>query len=196
MERGRTGGWMSSDGYIAEASRHLLASGFSARSVSAALRILGRGTGVDRVYVFEDGVDPRTGERVTSQRFEWTAAGIVPQLDDPACQDMPYDFFGDERAASLLRGEVVSIVTRTMEMGDLREILLAQGIRSLLLCPIVHSGEVWGFVGFDDCHRERTWPSAEIASLEAIARALAAALRSDATKATLTSARQQLKAIL
>jgi GAF domain-containing protein len=182
--------------YIAEASRQLLTNGFSARSVNAALRILGRGADVDRVYVFEDGRDPVTHERVTSQRFEWVATGIEPQIDDPACQDMPYDFFGEPRAAALLRGEVVSIVTRTMEHGDLREILEAQGIRALLLCPIVHSGEVWGFVGFDDCRNERVWPLSEIASLEAIARALAAALRSDATKATLTSARQQLKAIL
>jgi GAF domain-containing protein len=182
--------------YIAEASRQLLTNGFSAHSVSAALRILGRGADVDRVYVFEDGRDPSTGERVTSQRFEWTAPGIEPQLDDPACQDMPYDFFGDARAAALLRGEVVSIATRTMEHGELREILEAQGIRSLLLCPIVHSGEVWGFVGFDDCRHERDWPPAEVSSLEAIARALAASLRADATKATLTSARQQLKAIL
>jgi GAF domain-containing protein len=187
---------MSAVEYIAEASRQLLSNGFSGRSVSAALGILGRGADVDRVYVFEDGLDPATGERVTSQRFEWVAPGIAPQIDDPACQDMPYDFFGEPRAEALLRGEVVAIITSSMEQGDLREILRAQGIRSLLLCPIVHSGDVWGFVGFDDCRHDREWPLAEVASLEAIARALSAALRKDATKATLTSARQQLKAIL
>jgi GAF domain-containing protein len=181
--------------YIAEASRQLLSGGFSTRSVNEALRILGIGADVDRVYVFEDGRDPASGERVTSQRFEWAAPGVAPQIDDPACQNMPYDFFGDDRARDLLGGKVISIVTCKMEDGDLREILTAQGIRSLLLCPIVHSDEVWGFVGFDDCRHERSWPLSEIEALEALSRAFAATLRRDMNKATLTSARQQLKAI-
>lgn len=182
--------------YIADASRHLLDRGFTPEAINEALGILGRGAQVDRVYVFEDRIEPRTGARLSSQRYEWAAPGIVPQIDDPACQDMPYDTFGPERAEALARGQVVWTLTRETEPAAFRKILASQGIRSLLLCPIDNAGSTWGFVGFDDCHRERRWPASEITALQAVARSMTAALRQKELKQTLARARAHLRSIL
>jgi GAF domain-containing protein len=163
--------------FVTRASQHLLDRGLNPEAIQAALGMLGEGARVDRVYVFEDHLDEDSGARLTSQRFEWVAPGIVPQIDDPACQNLPYASIGVERGAALQRGEVVAALTRETEPRELREILEAQNIQSLLLCPIVFNLKTWGFVGFDDCHRERRWPPSEVSALRTFARALTAALR-------------------
>lgn len=163
--------------FVTRASQHLLDHGFRAAAVQTALGILGEGARIDRVYIFEDHLDQATGARLTSQRFEWVAPGITPQIDDPACQNLPYAEIGVERGAALQRGEVVAALTRETEPQELRAILEAQGIQSLILCPIVFNLKTWGFVGFDDCHSERRWPPAEVSALRTFARALTSALR-------------------
>ena len=187
---------MGESSYVAEASRCLLAKGFAPDAIAEALGILGRGARVDRVYIFEDEVVSVGGERVTSQRYEWVAPGIAPQIDDPACQRMPYRTFGAERAAHLLRGDAAMTLTRETQPASFRRILASQGIQSLLLCPIVHQRSTWGFVGFDDCHSERHWPAPELTALRGFARAMTAALRQAGLSETLGLARTQLRKIL
>jgi two-component sensor histidine kinase len=41
-------------------------------------------------------------------------------------------------------------------------LLTAQSIVSLLVLPIFSDGELWGFVGFDDCSRRKVWTRAEL----------------------------------
>jgi two-component sensor histidine kinase len=41
-------------------------------------------------------------------------------------------------------------------------LLAAQSILSLLVLPIFADGELWGFVGFDDCHRRKVWTRADV----------------------------------
>lgn len=187
---------MSACDYVADASRCLLTKGFQPQSIDEALGILGRGAGIDRVYVFEDEILFGSGERLTSQRFEWAAPGITPQIDDPACQRLPYSVFGRERANALCRGEIVRAVTRQTPPGEFRAILEGQGIRSLLLCPIVCNATTWGFVGFDDCHREREWPPEEVAALRTFARAMTGALRQAELREALGRARRELQKVL
>ena len=43
------------------------------------------------------------------------------------------------------------------------------GIRSMIIVPIFVEERWWGFIGFDDCVREREWSAAEIDALKAAA---------------------------
>jgi GAF domain-containing protein len=186
---------MAECSYVADASRGLLKEGFHPAAIQNALGVLGRGAQVDRVYIFED-EESGVGEPLTTQRYEWVAPGIVPQIDDPACQNLPYSTFGKARADALRRGEVVVTLTRETQPLEFRQILASQGVRSLLLCPIVYAGKTWGFVGFDDCHSERRWPPTEVNALQAFARAMAATLRQAALRQALDRARGELRRIL
>jgi PAS domain S-box-containing protein len=47
----------------------------------------------------------------------------------------------------------------------------------MILVPIFVEEEWWGFIGFDDCSREREWSAAEIDALKAAASTLGAALQ-------------------
>ncbi len=50
-----------------------------------------------------------------------------------------------------------------------RATLESQGIKSLLALPIMVSGEWFGFVGFDDCTKERVWNDSDISILKTAA---------------------------
>jgi GAF domain-containing protein len=180
--------------YIASASDLLLRQGFGAEAVMAALEIIGRGLGVDRVYIFEDSIDPETGGRLMSQRYEWSADGVVSELDNPELQDLSYDSMVPDWVGRFADGREVSGLVCEMN-SPARELLESQQILSILLCPIHVGGQCWGFVGFDDCQQPRIWPDPEVRALSALAKTLGASLRHFTMKRRLDEARAQLRAI-
>jgi diguanylate cyclase (GGDEF)-like protein len=60
----------------------------------------------------------------------------------------------------LSRGHCINGLVRE-QPDDTKEILSAQGILSILVVPIFLYGHFWGFVGFDDCHKERVFSESE-----------------------------------
>lgn len=57
-----------------------------------------------------------------------------------------------------------------------------QGIISIVLVPIFIADAPWGYMGFDDCNRERNWRSEEIDALKAGANILGAFLQQEKLK--------------
>ncbi|MFH1610013.1 MAG: GAF domain-containing protein [Candidatus Bipolaricaulota bacterium] len=156
------------------AERFLRGEGF-AEAVAAALARLGEAAGVSRVYIFENRTDEQ-GRILTSQRYEWVAPGIAPQIGNPDLQDLPYVEAGFARwVESLSRGEVVHGLVRGFPETE-RPVLEAQGIVSIAVVPIFVVGAWWGFIGFDDCAVGQRWLAGEIAALRAAAQAIGAAI--------------------
>lgn len=145
-------------------------------AVDEVLERLGTVSGVSRAYVFEIFRDKR-GVLLCSQRFEWVAAGIEPQLGNPDLQGFPLIEGGFARWARLLsQGERVVGLVREFPAAE-QEVLLPQGIRSILVVPIGDNDRWWGFLGFDDCAREREWTRTEIDTIQTAAHALGSAIR-------------------
>jgi len=162
------------------AAEQLLQATRLADEMPAVLAGIGAATRASRVYIFEKH-EAADGEPVWSQRFEWVAAGIAPLLDDPALQEFRYREEFGRWADALERGDAVSGPVRSFPDRE-RLLLDAHGIRSMLVVPISVGGEWTGYVGLDDCEREREWSKAEVDALRAAARILGAAiqrLRSD-----------------
>lgn len=136
---------------------------------------LGRATTTSRVYIFENfhGAD---GSRWTSQSHEWVAAGIEPQINNPALAAISYhDSDFAEAAQQLGAGKVIAGNVSDLPEAR-RAVLEEQGIRSMVLVPVFVGGRWWGFIGFDECEHERTWSAAEIGALRAAASTLSAAV--------------------
>ena len=129
------------------------------KTIGQALGILGEAANVDRVYIFENHDDHVTGEHLLSQRIEWANGQTTPQIDNQELQHTSY--------AMMPRWyEVLS--TGASLYGCVRDFpaneqlhLKPQDILSLLVAPIMVAGRFWGFIGFDDCHRERQWTEYE-----------------------------------
>lgn len=131
---------------------------------------LGETLGVSRAYVFRY----ERGDRLmVSQVREWVAPGVVPQIDNPDLQGLDLHDAGFGRwARELLEDGVLAGPVATFPPAE-QPLLEAQAIQSLIVVPIWFQDEAWGFLGFDDCERPRTWSEAEADALRHAAALLA-----------------------
>ncbi|MCM2269930.1 MAG: response regulator, partial [Thermoanaerobaculia bacterium] len=160
----------------------LLREPFTPAAAERVLVALGEATGVSRTYLFRHRLDA-AGDCLADQIAEWAAAGIEPQRDNPEMQGFSYRATGNEWIlARLAAGE--TIAARAAELpAAFQPILEKQAIRSLVLTPIRRHGELWGFVGFDECRSDRRWSEAETGALRVAASLLGAAVeRGDAER--------------
>lgn len=135
-------------------------------AVSQILEIVGCSYSVSRVYIFENSEDGR----YCSNTFEWCADGITPQIDN--LQNLCYE--------TEMSGFVESIHENGfLYYSDIRElpdhlfrILERQGIRSILQCGIWDDGAFLGYVGFDECHKNRVWKQEQVDALTLISNVL------------------------
>jgi diguanylate cyclase (GGDEF)-like protein/PAS domain S-box-containing protein len=144
-------------------------------AMGKALAGLGEAVAADRVYVFENHVDPDSGHLLASQRYEWVGEGIEPQLDNPEMQNMAYERSIPNWLGTLTSGEAVHGLVEDMPAEE-RALLEPQGILSIAVVPIFLDGQFWGQIGFDDCTRRHPWSRAEIDALEIAAATIGSAI--------------------
>jgi PAS domain S-box-containing protein len=143
--------------------------------VDLVLAQLGQAAEVSRVYVFENHTDA-AGELLASQRYEWVASGVTAQLDNPDMRGISWRSRAMRRAAEILgSGGFVSGHMKDFLPAE-QEMMSAQNIQSMVVVPIFADGGWWGFMGFDECVREREWSAAEIDALKAGVSTLGAAI--------------------
>lgn len=132
------------------------------QAIDDALAKIGAFTGRDRAYVFV-----RHGD-TADNTHEWCAPGVDPMKD--ALQGISMDEFQTVRDL-LDRGEAANIpdVRAYPETSDARLFLEAQGIRSMLLVPMVPDGELFGVVGFDSVSHVGFFSPSEIYLLRSFA---------------------------
>lgn len=160
---------------VAEAAERFLARPEWEQDVEDLLARVGQAAGVSRVYIFQNHTGPEGALR-TSQRFEWVAEGVTPQIDNPLLQDVGYSEAGFDRWEEVLsRGDLIVGHVKDFPPSE-QALLRAQGILSILVAPIFVEDHFWGFIGFDACEEEREWTAAEISALRLVARLLGAAI--------------------
>ena len=160
---------------VAYAAEHFLKATSWEDDVDLVLARLGQAAEVSRVYVFENHTDA-AGELLVSQRYEWVASGVTAQLDNPDMRGISWRSGAMRRAAEILgSGGFVSGHVRDFLPAE-QKMMSAQDIQSMVVVPIFADGEWWGFMGFDECVREREWSAAEIDALKAGVSTLGAAI--------------------
>lgn len=149
---------------IADTSKELSFSIDFYESIAKSLPILGEAVEVDRTYLFEFHTGDK-GESLLSQRLEWNSGTADPQIDNPELQNLPVEMF-EEFIELMSRDEPFqAIVEELPASSNIKEVLAAQGIITVLIIPVFHKGELWGFIGYDDCLKARIWDEAEISIL-------------------------------
>lgn len=165
--------------------------------IRAALRRTGQLAGSDRTYVFR----LRDSNRLDNTH-EWCAEGIEPVIDD--LQDLPDDLLMDWRG-DLEAGRPVYIadVEGLASESVVRDILLAQNIKSLLAVPMLRDKRLKGFVGYDSVRNYRSFQPAEIQLIQSVANAInvateraVAEIAAEAARAHLERESERLRATL
>lgn len=167
---------------LVDVQRLLLADSLQLTTYQCVLALIGAAAEADRAYLFENHCDAG-GNLRASQRAEWCASGIAPQLDNPHFQNLCYDEVAPRWRKVLERGGIINARLADCP-GTLRPLLEEQAVQSMLLIPTLANGEFLGFVGFDACRLAKRWEVLEIELLSSAAAAIALAKeREQATRA-------------
>ncbi|MGH6928407.1 MAG: PAS domain S-box protein [Dongiaceae bacterium] len=188
--QGYTPGWVGPQDALGELNRRtamLDAIGYAATrmvvgadwqaGIQELLNRFGHATGSSRVSLFEIHPGP-TGQLAESCRYDWTEPGQPTMSSDPRYQNMPLiDEHGvvDEWTVQRQRGEVVQAKLSDLT-GYNRQVFEDTATLSFISVPIMLRTGCWGFLAFDDCHREREWTSVEIDVLQTAASLIAGAI--------------------
>lgn len=125
-------------------------------TIRLSLKKLGEFVKADRMYVFDyDWV-----KNTCTNTFEWCAPGIDPQiglLQDTSLVGLE-DWTVGHAKGKMMYVEDISALD---ESSTLRQILGAQGIKSLLTMPIMDQQECIGFIGLDSVQKHHSYSENE-----------------------------------
>lgn len=151
--------------------------------IDEALGRIGMTANVDRAYVYQN--DPRNSDQV-SLRFEWCASRVRPLLGDPSLAGLSYSRMGFTRwYRELSDGEPISGPVQEFPQSE-QAFLSSRHVKSMVIVPVFADDIWWGFLGFNDYEKPRSWRPVEIAALQTAADCLGAAIARANTEATLT----------
>jgi PAS domain S-box-containing protein len=160
---------------VSFAAKQFLLSPDWAKCVPKILEHLGRAAGVSRAYIFKNFTAPDE-ELMTAQQFEWSLDLDLSQAENPECQVHCWHGGGMERWIPLLsQGNVIHSHVKDLPESE-RDLLAPQAIKSILVVPVMVESNWWGFMGYDECNRERVWSPAEIDALKTAADTLGVAI--------------------
>ena len=174
----------------AEASNILLTETDFKIAIEKTLSILGEKTSVDRVYIFENSTDEKSGLHYMSQRYEWVREKVSAQIENQDLQMLPYIPVFSDWYDLFSNGEYVWSLSKDLPQ-DQKKIMEDEEILSILEVPVKIKNQLWGFIGFDDCHTEREWTESEISILKAAAGSIGGAIERERTNIELISAKEK-----
>lgn len=157
---------------ISESTAELLNNNDFYDATSKVLAIIGKAVKVDRTYLFT--VDESNPELV-SQRSEWNSGDADPQIENPELQGVPLGLF-DDFLMQMQRNIPFQSIVDQLKESPLKEVLQSQDIVSILIIPVFHKGQFWGFIGYDECKYERVWDKVELSILQTLSNNMSAAL--------------------
>ena len=142
--------------------------------ISQVLKQLGESSGVDRAYIF--GYDKKKHE--VSNTHEWCAEGISAEKEN--LQGIPFDVVPRWRDTLTINESiyiplVADLPDTSLYEGE-KQILMAQGIKSLVVVPMFNGQDFAGFVGFDSVREQKKWDKQIIALLKLTASIMAGGL--------------------
>ena len=141
------------------------------RGINYALKLTGELFGVDRSYVLQISAD---GQGV-SNTHEWCREGVQSHIE----------FFQDISMSNLSWWEkeiedknyihIPDVDSIPPEVGEDKELLNKLGIYSVILLPLVKSGELFGFFGFDVAKEKMEWSQDQINLLKVVSELISSA---------------------
>ena len=133
---------------------------------------------LDRCYIFTNKIV--NDDLKLYYEYEWCNTNVEPFLGNPALSGLSYDEFPglydslslDKPIFGLVKDSDNALFKATMEM---------QGIHSYLFTPIFSNNAFWGWIGYDDCTKEKQWMEEEVYALHTIAKNIGLRLNQEET---------------
>ncbi|MBS4040113.1 MAG: EAL domain-containing protein [Flavobacteriales bacterium] len=147
------------------------------KALNMVLEVLGKAALTDRVYIFQNYLNPKTKKLEASQRYEWCNIVIEQQNISFNLQNICYDEMGIMRWFNTLSGgSEISGNVCDLPIAE-REVLEPLGIKTLAVVPIFVESNFWGFLCFDASSHNRSWSNSEIKLLSTVAASIGGAIK-------------------
>ena len=146
----------------------------------------------DRVGIWKNHVID--GKLYCTQLYEW-AGGVEPQRGRKNTVNVSFSENLPGWEEKLSTGQCINGLIRNMSATEQAQ-LSPQGIRSILVVPVLLQDTFWGFVGFDDCRYERLFSEDEEAILRSGSLLFANALLRNETTKTIRAASAKMEAVI
>jgi|GEM_PF-625917 len=114
------------------------------------LGMIGEAVGVDRVRIWKN--HTIDGRLHCTQAYEWSG-GAAPQQGNEITIDVSFDDCIPGWKETLGQRECIHRLVRDMSPAEQKQVA-SQGVLAVLLVPMFLRDHFWGFIGYDDCHRE------------------------------------------
>jgi PAS domain S-box-containing protein len=141
--------------------------------IERALGDIARFTGTDRAYIFLF----REGQTLMDCTHEWCSPGVEPRA--PALQALTVAEYPNV-VEGILRGRAVhmpDVSAYPSPAGPEKDEVLARGVRSILLVPMICGGAVLGFLGLDSLRDPAPWEKEVIGLVRRAGEAFANSLK-------------------
>ncbi|PAM94839.1 histidine kinase [Flavobacterium sp. IR1] len=149
--------------------------------------IIGKASNVDHIFYYEKDFETNT----IGQRYKWSRGGIPHQITE--LQAFTEDDLKEIIYISKDK-KVLSILTNDLEDTYFRHLLELNEIKSILILPLYANNVFSGFIGFDDCTRERKWSDDEIYIFQTLANNISSALDRNRNIAKIKESEDAIKA--
>jgi len=162
------------------------------RDLFHSMGIMAKAVDADRVYIWKNYF--KNGQLHCCQIYEWSE-GAESQKDFKLATESLYSDIVPGWEELLSRGQCINGIVRNMSDRE-REALEPQGILSILIVPIFLKNQFWGFIGFDDCHKEHVFPGKAEMMLLFASQQIANALIRNEEEERLQKAEERVKIML
>jgi len=153
---------------------------------SETFEIIGKATNADHIYYYEN--DFKTN--LIHQKYKWANENIVLQITK-------LSYFNHEKFKEIIDSanlkKPLNAIVAGIESGFLKDLLIANEIKSILILPIYYKDTFSGFIGFDDCSKERQWSEDEINILQTLANNISAVIERKINENTIYESEEKFK---
>jgi PAS domain S-box-containing protein len=119
----------------------------------------------NRFYYFENNLTTN----LLTQKFEWTSSSkSIFETNNIQLQNTSHEDF-PQFMEKLLQKKPYKAIVKKIKQENFRKFLEKQNIKSTLIIPLFYQEIFLGFIGFDDCEKERIWDTEEINILKTLA---------------------------
>jgi len=177
---------------ITESIRILINENDNDKGFYKALGMLGRAADVDRVYIYKHVEDYETGEMYFTPLYEWASQKVKSQIENEALRKVSYSRFKSLKFyESFSSGRTLKFSIKNLSLED-QKVFVDENIKSIILVPIRVADIYWGFIGFDECTKDRIWNDNEESLLMAMAASLGTVIKNNNFKEELLKKNMEL----
>lgn len=165
---------------ITTATNELLNNSDFDEAIIKTFDIVGNAIDINRIVLFKNSVD-ENGKPILNYKYEWISDIVYANFNNPDLRNKTQPP-PPTVVETLLKKKPLIINNKEEVDPEMRAILDQNCIRSVMLFPIFLGDFFWGFIGFDDCKKERKWKKAEKDMLTSFSASIADSLEREREK--------------